>query len=220
MNMNAILEQGYMKLVLMLAVAAVLLGGWWFFLHGQGQHGKPKFLPFSNIKIERAMQNEPAVMQDYEDWRFVCATEQGPCRMFQRHTQGEGDNKRVVLTASVITGKGTIAEEDGPRDVPVAIMRLVVPAGAHVPGGITLKFGDEEPNVVPFKNCGDKTCIAETTISKKILDGMKSGKTMATTVQFQSQDEIKSITVPVSPKGFEQAFKVLAEQAAGKQTKE
>jgi invasion protein IalB len=87
-----------------------------------------------------------------------------------------------------------------------APMLLQLPHGLFNPAGVTVRVDKAKPQKLEIQTCDANGCYAGTTLTPDVLAAMSKGGRLG--VVFQDLKK-QNITVPVSLKGFGEAFKKL-----------
>jgi invasion protein IalB len=138
----------------------------------------------------------------YEDWTVRCATRAGPppqklCEMEQlSHLQGKEQPFSRVAIARPEKGK------------PIALV-VELPVNVWLATGIRIEIGGKDANLsAPFARCGPAGCFAEIALNDAAMQKFRDGTAPATIV-FTNVAQ-RQVTIPLSFKGFGQAFDALA----------
>jgi invasion protein IalB len=140
----------------------------------------------------------------YEDWVVECETRGGPppqkvCAMVQA-TQMQGKN---LPFSRLVIGHP-------PKGQPVRLI-VEVPVNVSFLTNVRIQTSDSDPGLAaPFARCLRSSCFASFEIKDDILKKLRavSGAGKLTFVDFVGHDVI----VPLSFKGFSQAFEALAKE--------
>ncbi len=106
----------------------------------------------------------------------------------------------VASTGQVITSIN-LAEITG--GVNRRVFQVTVPTDRRVPPGVQIKVDDKKPTPIPFSFCTPRICAAEVTLDDKLVEVLKSGKTLeVTSTNFQGKANPISVTL----EGFGAAY--------------
>jgi invasion protein IalB len=141
----------------------------------------------------------------YENWTVRCATRPGPpppqksCAMEQfSHLQNEGQPFSHVAIARPEKGK------------PVALV-VQVPVNVWLAPGVRIEIdGKDAGPSAPFTRCGPAGCFAEIALNDAAMQKFRAGTAPATIVFTNAAQQ--QVTIPLSFKGFNQAFDALAKE--------
>ncbi len=150
-----------------------------------------------------SVEAAPKDGQAFEDWMVKCEGGAGQggdgtaerCFAFQNIVYTQSGERLVTLAAGYL----------GPKGEPW--ITLSVPLGMFLPAGVALKVDEEERFDVPFKICTAKGCEAGNTLNDAQLRSLKSG--LVARIGFLDGITQRQVTVPVSLKGFADAFRTL-----------
>lgn len=157
--------------------------------------------PIANADIKQG--KAPLDVNDFDDWRVVCAKGGGQCQMFQRISAQKGNQVLLTATVTYIKNKG--------KETPV--LRFIVPMGAQLTAGLGFRIDDQKAKNVPFQVCGPGGCITELAFDNTLVENLKKSKNMIITFKPIGQ---KPVSIAVSLKGFSQAFDALKPKAKQK----
>ena len=141
----------------------------------------------------------PAAAQDvtvkstHGDWQIQCPPEvsaANPCAMVQNLVREE-DGRRVLAALVVKPPEGE------------AFLRVVVPLGILLPGGLTLSVDGTDMGTVGFINCLPDGCMTQVGMTADVLDKMRQGNQAIVTIYEQAEQPIQ---LPISLTGFTAAF--------------
>nr|ADD37987.1 Invasion protein B homolog BruAb1_0366 [Lepeophtheirus salmonis] len=106
----------------------------------------------------------------------------------------------VASTGQVITSIN-LAELTG--GVKRRVFQVTVPTDRLIPPGVAMKVDDKKPTPIPFSFCTPRICAAEVKLDDKLVEVLKSGKTLeVTSVNFQG----KANPIKIELEGFAEAF--------------
>ncbi len=145
-----------------------------------------------------SVEAAPKDGQAFQDWMVKCEGEADKakrCFAFQNIVLTKSGERLVTLAAGHL----------GPKGEPWIF--LTVRLGVFLPAGVALKVDKEERFDVPFKICTAKGCEAGIPLDDLLLRTMKRG--LVARIAFLDGITRRQITVPVSLKGFNAAFRTL-----------
>ena len=148
-------------------------------------------------------QTSQSTTATYDDWVVRCdKSSQGAlCEMTQ--TAQLKERNQVVSAIAIGAPK-----ENGPAKV-----AFQVAVNVWLPSGITLASGDGQTAVASnFTRCVSNGCFAETEISQNVLQKLRAMKDQGS-LRFKDATQ-KDVTIPVSFKGFNQAYDAMSKQGA------
>ena len=216
MNANTPLNEknnNTMKIIAgaVVVILAVVLA---FVFLGKDEQAKPNFGQAKGVVTGGAAETSIEDVTDFADWRYECTkisreATTSFCRIFQKHSLSQGDQQQLVLTATVAMVRQVDTETK--KDIAVPVMRFITPMGAFLPTGIALQFTEEDKYAVPFQICNNLGCVAEKTLSKKILDSMHGNEQATVAYQIIRPEGPVVIPLTLSLNGFDKAFKALVE---------
>lgn len=90
-----------------------------------------------------------------------------------------------------------------PPDTHKPVLMIQLPVGLFLPAGVKILVDDAQVDQQQLQTCDQGGCYAGAEVSDKLLDAMKSGKTV--TVVFQNIAK-KDIKVPIPLNGFKEAY--------------
>lgn len=140
----------------------------------------------------------------YEDWVVRCQTAQAnppqkSCEMVQA-TQMQGQAAPVTQIAI-----GRLAKTDPLRLI------IHVPVNVWLATPAKLTYDDKQPGLAAaFTRCVPQGCFAETTLSDDLIKRLRA-RTEAGRLEFKDSTQ-RDVAVPVSFKGFGQAFDALMKE--------
>ena len=139
-----------------------------------------------------------AVRDKHGDWETRCETPPGAqraqCAVVLSVVAEDRPNVAIVLIALNTADRKT------------RLLRVIAPLGVLLPTGIGVKIDGEDFGRLVFARCLPNGCLAEVVLDDKLLDKMKSGKTMTLGI-FQSPEE--GVGVPAPLAGFKDGFEAL-----------
>jgi invasion protein IalB len=139
-----------------------------------------------------AAAQEITVKATHGDWQVHCpatVSETNPCAMVQELVN---DNERRILSAIILHPPG--AEP---------FLRVIVPLGVLLPGGMTLAVDGSEIGTIGFLNCLPDGCMTQVALTADVLEKLKQGNQATVTVYEQNEQPIQ---VPLSLSGFTAAY--------------
>jgi invasion protein IalB len=149
----------------------------------------------------RAQQSTAAT---YEDWTLRCSMSastppQKSCEIEQlSHLQ----NKEQPFSR--------VAIPRPPKGEPV-ILAVQVPVNVWLATGIRIEIGGKNAGLsVPFTRCGPAGCFAEIALNDAAIQKFRAG-TAPATIGFTNAAQ-RPVSIPLSFKGFSQAFDALARE--------
>lgn len=160
------------------------------------------FARLSWIVIAVGVVASPAVAQEvtvkatHGDWQVQCPPDESPtnpCAMVQNLVREE-DNRRV-LGALIVR----------PPDIE-PFLRIIVPLGVLLPGGMTLSVDGASVGTVGFINCLPDGCMTQVGLTPDLVASMKQGTQAIVTVYEQAEVPVE---LPLSLTGFTAAYEEL-----------
>jgi invasion protein IalB len=151
-----------------------------------------------------AQQSPQRTTATYDDWTVQCETLAGtPPQKTCRVVQGVRRQSQPNLVTQIAVVRPPKSETS----------RIIfqVPINVWLPAGVTLVYDSQSsPLAAPFKRCTPAACFADLDISD---DTVKKFRTLTERGKLQFKDAAqKDVTVPVSFKGFGQAFDALLKE--------
>lgn len=158
-------------------------------------------LSFFSSTLAQTPQSTTAT---YDDWVVRCEKgDQGTACEMTQTSQVKGSN-RVVSIIAVGVAKG-----NGPTKV---VFQVAV--NVWLPSGITLTTRDGQSTIASsFTRCLPTGCFAETEISPAVLQKLRALKDQGS-LRFKEANQ-KDVAIPVSFKGFNQAYEAMSKEAHG-----
>lgn len=140
----------------------------------------------------------------YEDWTLRCDLKPGPppqktCQISQ--------SARLQSQANPVTqiAIGRVAKGQALK------MVVQVPINVWLPAGVKAVFDDKEPGLdMTFKRCTPSGCLADLDIGDDVITKLRNA-TANGKLQFKDGTQ-KDVAVPISFKGFGQAFDALSKE--------
>ncbi len=141
----------------------------------------------------------PAAAQDvtvkatHGDWQVQCPPDESaanPCAMVQNLVREE-DGRRVLAALVVKPPEGD------------AFLRVVVPLGILLPGGLNLSVDGTDMGTVGFINCLPDGCMTQVGLTADVLEQMRQGTQAVVTIYEQAEQPIQ---LPISLTGFTAAY--------------
>lgn len=140
-----------------------------------------------------ATAQEVTVKATHGDWQVQCppdVSETNPCAMVQNLIREE-DGRRVLAALVVKPPEGD------------PFLRVVVPLGILLPGGLTLSVDGTDMGTVGFINCLPDGCMTQVGLTVDVLEQMRQGSQALVTIYEQAEQPIQ---LPISLTGFTAAF--------------
>lgn len=157
----------------------------------------------------RAEENSPkspelaegTIKSQHGDWQVVCkppppGAKNEVCAIVQSVTAQDRDNVGLTVYFQKFSNG-------------VRVLRVFAPLGILLPAGIGLKIDDIDVGHAPFLRCHSFACYAQVTAENTLIEQLKKGKS-AIFIIFQTEEN--GIGIPLSLKGFEEAFAKLPER--------
>ncbi len=132
----------------------------------------------------------PNVEDDFEDWRRICAG--AACRI-QFAVPARGPAAPDLLGLSVAS--------DDPE---VLVVRTPLPL--HLPDGLSLTLGADDPISAPWRTCDEVGCDARLSLSGALLAGLRGERYGAVAFTLVDGERVR---LPVSLMGFSAALRSL-----------
>jgi len=154
----------------------------------------------STISAANAQQQTTA---SYQDWTVRCVLPEG-----QTQKQCE-----MIQSASVQGQAGPISQIAIGRPVKTEPVKVVfqLPVGVWLPRGAKLVFDSKAPALeATFKRCLPAACFADAELKDNIIKKLR-GVTEQGHLDFEDGNR-RPVTLPVSFKGFGQAFDAMAKE--------
>jgi len=158
----------------------------------------PSKLQMAVVTIATDGEGLPPLKATEGDWQVRCEQPAG------------GGAERCALMQSVVaeTPKGIglsviVLNSTAPG---TRMLRVLVPLGVLLPGGLGLRIDDTDVGVTGFARCLPNGCVAEVALDDTLLGKLKKGN-KAVFVVFQTPD--LAIGIPVSLAGFSKGFEAL-----------
>ncbi|MEM1284442.1 MAG: invasion associated locus B family protein [Pseudomonadota bacterium] len=138
------------------------------------------------------------VRQSFEAWQIQCETPEGAdaelCALVQHVAAVDRPNVELRITVvRTLDGGGHI-------------LRVIVPLGVLLEGGLGLRIDDTDVGTADFAICLPSGCYVEMIMDQALVDTLSTGET-AWFVIFQTPDE--GIGIPVALSGFAEGFAAL-----------
>ena len=141
---------------------------------------------------------QPVVQNAFEAWQIQCETPTGMDVELCALVQSVFDQTRPNVTLRVTI----VRTIDGGGH----ILRVAVPLGVLLDGGLGLRIDDTDIGTADFARCLPSGCYVEMIMDQGLIDAMSSGET-AWFVIFQTPDN--GIGIPVDLAGFAAGFSAL-----------
>ena len=144
-------------------------------------------------------QAKPQKGAVYEDWRTECETtpdKQEKCFVSQTQTAEKGGKQLIKVSVGYM----------GPKNEPTMV--VILPLGISLQAGAAYKADNGEQTKLNMQSCVAEGCIAGAKLSAQELKAITEGKSLFFGVMpgFGSD---KTVSIPVSLKGFKTAFDTL-----------
>lgn len=138
------------------------------------------------------------VRQSFDAWQIQCETPEGSqvelCALVQHVAAVDRPNVELRITVvRTLDGGGHI-------------LRVIVPLGVLLEGGLGLRVDDTDVGTADFAICLPSGCYVEMIMDQALIDALSAGET-AWFVIFQTPDE--GIGIPVALSGFAEGFAAL-----------
>lgn len=140
----------------------------------------------------------------YENWTLRCSTSASspPQKSCDIEQLSHLENKEQPFS------RVAIARPEKGKPVIVAVQ---VPVNVWLATGIRIEIGDKNAGPsVPFTRCGPAGCFASITLNDAAVQTFRAGTAPATIVFANAGQQ--QVTIPLSLKGFNQAFDALARE--------
>ncbi|MEM6381464.1 MAG: invasion associated locus B family protein [Pseudomonadota bacterium] len=141
---------------------------------------------------------QPVVQQQFEAWQIQCETPTGTetelCALVQNVAAVDRPNVELRVTI--------VRTLDGGAH----ILRVAVPLGVLLDGGLGLRVDDTDVGTADYARCLPSGCYVEMIMDQGLIDTMAGGET-AWFVIFQTPDE--GIGIPIELSGFSEGFAAL-----------
>lgn len=161
--------------------------------------------PTSTLGQENSLKSpemaEGTIRSQHGDWQVVCkpppaGAKNEVCAIVQSVTAQDRDNIGLTVYFQKFTNG-------------VRVLRIFAPLGILLPPGIGLKIDDVDVGHAPFLRCHSFACYAQVTAEESLIEQLNKGKN-AIFIIFQTEEA--GIGIPVSLKGFQEAFAKLPEK--------
>jgi invasion protein IalB len=139
-----------------------------------------------------AWAQQVTVKATHGDWQIQCppnVSETNPCAMVQELVT---EQDRRVLSAIIINPPGG-----------EPFLRIIVPLGILLPGGMTLTIDGTEVGTVGFINCLPDGCMTQVALKPEVLEQFKAGNQAVVRIYEQTE---QAVDLPVSLNGFTAAY--------------
>lgn len=145
-----------------------------------------------------AQAPDGTVKSQHGDWQVVCKPPaQGAkgetCALVQSVTAEDRNNVGLTVYFQKF--------QNGSR-----VLRVFAPLGVLLPPGLGLKIDDRDVGHAPFLRCHSFACYAQVVVEDPLVEQLRTGKT-AVFIIFQTEEA--GIGIPISLKGFQEAFATL-----------
>ncbi len=145
-----------------------------------------------------AASSQPVVRENFEAWQIQCETPTGStvelCALVQNVAAIDRPNVELRVTI--------VRTLDGGAH----ILRVAVPLGVLLDGGLGLRVDDTDVGTADFARCIPSGCYVEMIMDEGLIQTLASGTT-AWFVIFQTPDE--GIGIPIDLPGFSEGFAAL-----------
>src|SRR5271166_5567592 len=132
------------------------------------------------------------------DWETRCETPPGASYEQCAIVLSVVDQERPNLTMVVIVLNTA--------DRKARLMRVIAPLGVLLPSGVGLHVDNQDLGHLNYLQCLANGCIAQVALDEKLLDKLKTGKTMTLGV-FQTPEQGVGVVAPLA--GFKEAYEQL-----------
>ncbi|MEQ8657475.1 MAG: invasion associated locus B family protein [Hyphomicrobiales bacterium] len=162
-----------------------------------------RFSPFLAVLAALFVQPAPAsaqpvVRESFQAWQIQCETPNGSptelCALVQNVAAVDRPNVELRVTI--------VRTVDGGAH----ILRVAVPLGVLLDGGLGLRIDDTDIGTADFARCLPSGCYVEMIMDEDLVTTLSSGQT-AWFVIFQTPDE--GIGIPIELPGFAEGFAAL-----------
>jgi invasion protein IalB len=141
---------------------------------------------------------QPVVRETFQAWQIQCETPAGSpvelCALVQNVAAVDRPNVELRVTI--------VKTLDGGAH----ILRVAVPLGVLLDGGLGLRIDDTDIGTADFARCLPSGCYVEMIMDQDLVNTLSSGQT-AWFVIFQTPDE--GIGIPIELPGFAEGFLAL-----------
>ncbi|MEO0382865.1 MAG: invasion associated locus B family protein [Pseudomonadota bacterium] len=141
---------------------------------------------------------QPVVRESFQAWQIQCETPEGApaelCALVQNVAAVDRPNVELRVTI--------VRTVDGGAH----ILRVAVPLGVLLDGGLGLRIDDTDIGTADFARCLPSGCYVEMIMDDDLVTTLSSGQT-AWFVIFQTPDE--GIGIPIELPGFAEGFAAL-----------
>ncbi|MBO6675404.1 MAG: invasion associated locus B family protein [Rhizobiales bacterium] len=138
---------------------------------------------------------QPVVRESFQAWQIQCETPTGSptelCALVQNVAAVDRPNVELRVTI--------VKTLDGGAH----ILRVAVPLGVLLDGGLGLRIDDTDIGTADFARCLPSGCYVEMIMDQDLVNTLSSGQT-AWFVIFQTPDE--GIGIPIELPGFAEGF--------------
>jgi len=139
-----------------------------------------------------AQAQQVTVKATHGDWQVQCpanVSETNPCAMVQELVS---EDQHRVMSAIILNPPGG-----------EPFMRVIVPLGILLPGGMTLSIDGNKVGSVGFINCLPDGCMTQVALKPEVLDQLKAGNQAVVTIYEQNE---QAVDLPLSLSGFTAAY--------------
>src|SRR5579871_6790636 len=145
-----------------------------------------------------AYAQQGVVRDRHGDWETRCETPPGAAYEQCAAVLSIVDKDRPNLTLVVIVLNTA--------DRKARLMRVIAPLGVLLPPGVSIRIDGEDMGHLGFLQCLANGCIAQLAMEDKLLDKLKTGKTVTLGV-FQTPEQGVGVLAPLT--GFKEAYEQL-----------
>jgi len=145
-----------------------------------------------------SVAQQGVVKAKHGDWETRCETPPGAAYEQCAIVLSVVDRDRPNLTLVVIVLNTA--------DRKARLMRVIAPLGVLLPPGVSIRIDAEDFGRLNFLQCLANGCIAQLAMEDKLVDKLKTGKTLTLGV-FQTPEQ--GVGVPAPLVGFKEAYEQL-----------
>lgn len=126
-------------------------------------------------------------------WYKAC-NDQGETKICNVQYQAVASTGQVITSINLAEITGAVSRR---------VFQVTVPTDRLIPPGVAMKVDDKKPTPIPFSFCTPRICAAEVKLDDKLVEVLKSGKTLeVTSTNFQG----KANPIKVLLDGFGAAY--------------
>ena len=132
------------------------------------------------MTTREAVAQEVTVKATHGDWQVQCpanVSEANPCAMVQELVT---EQDRRVLSAVIVRPAGS-----------EPFLRIIVPLGVLLPGGMTLSVDGVDLGTVGFINCLPDGCMTQVGMTADVVENLKQGNQAVVTIYEQTEQPIQ-----------------------------